>query len=109
MINTEDFKIWLNDPCTQFFQQWITKNRDEIKQDGFNRTYHNSYKTAKDENAAALFEICKGLDSILDLLDNLKHQVIEEIKSQDLPESERPEISDEIGEMISYVYSKEEE
>jgi hypothetical protein len=109
MINAEDFKAWLNDPCTQFFQQWIIKNRDELKQDGINRVYNNSHKVAKDENAAALFEVCKGLDCILDTLGEVKNQVIEEIKAQELEEKDRPEIADKIGDMIEYTYSKDEE
>lgn len=109
MITPEDFKTWLNEPCTQFFQQWITKNRDEIKQDAFDRVYNNSYKPSKDEAASKLFEVCKGLDSILETFNEVKDQVIEEIKAQELEEKDRPEIADKIGDMIGYVYSKDEE
>ena len=40
MINTEDFKTWLNDPCTKFFQKWLKRNLHENKKSGAEFDYN---------------------------------------------------------------------
>lgn len=107
MINKEDFKAWLNDPCTKFFQKWLKRNLHENKKNGLDIIYNESFKNQRSERAAACFELAKGLDAVLSMFEQVNEQAKEETKAQELPEGEeKPEIDDEISEMIELVYPK---
>ena len=107
MINNEDFKTWLNDPCTKFFQKWLKRNLHENKKNGAEFAYNESFRNDKSVRATACFELAKGFDAILGMFNEVNHQVKEEIKAMDLPkDQEKEEIHDVISEMIELVYPK---
>lgn len=107
MIHNEDFKIWLGDPCTKFFQKWLKRNLYELKKDANELSYNNFHKNQKDENATTIYGMCRGFEGVLCMFEDVKDQIQKENEAENLPENvEKPEINDVIGEMIELVYPK---
>ncbi len=80
MINKEDLIVWLNDPCTQKFVEWMSDNKTELKAEAVQLTYDKFALNQKVEKATALFGMCKGIESILNVFDELNNQLKEESK-----------------------------
>ncbi len=105
MINKEDLKVWLNDPCTRFFYEWMQKNKKELLETALNRVSNNFHKNERDENATQIFGVCRGLDTVINVINECEHQAKREVHLKDGVEADQ----DIINAMINYVYGKTEE
>lgn len=103
MIEKEEFKTWLQHPCTKLFEDILKRRRELFWEAATSRASHNYYKNAKDEQVTLLFGKVDGFDTVLGVLQNCCEQVEEEIKYKDTPKEERPVIEDSVGELLSEV------
>lgn len=108
-ITKEDFKAWLDQPCTKFFQQWIAKDKEELKAGCVETIYHNFQNPEASKVSAKVFGTCHGLDRVLDFIRWANEQVIEEREAELLKPEDRKEVEDYIGDHIKFVYGVADE
>ncbi len=105
-ITKEDFKAWLDLPCTKFFQQWLEKDKEELKTGCIDTIYHNFHRNEVYQISSKILGSCHGLDRVLDFIQSSNEQVREERNAELLTLEERKQvkIEDYIGEHIKFVY-----
>ena len=103
MIEKEEFKTWLQHPCTKLFEDILQKKRDEYWGSATERAYHGYYQNEKDPRVTLLFGKVDGFDTVLGVLKDCQDQVQQEIKYKDTPAKEKPPIEDSVGEFLSEV------
>lgn len=94
MLNIEDFRTWMQNPCTQLFCQWLEKNRKELYDDSTANIARNFHKKEIEEDARAKLGIVAGLDTTIYQIEGIK----EAIKNN---EEKIPD--DFVDNMIAYV------
>lgn len=105
-ITKDELKLWLDDPCTEFFCNWMMKNHDELVDSASKRVYHS---LELDKKTIQILATAKGIHSITSAMEQMIDQAEEEREAQSLPENQRPKIEDNIKEMIQFVYGGEDD
>lgn len=103
MIDKEEFKTWLEHPCTKLFQDILQKKRDEFFQAAAHTSYHGYYQNEKNPNVTLLFGKVDGFDTVLGVFNDCHDQIKEERKSKDMSEEEKSkiQIDDVVGDFMA--------
>lgn len=101
--NKEDVKVWLSDPCTKLFMEWLKKDRETHFKAAANSCYNISHINAKSEYASDLFGKCKGLDRVLSLLNECIEQARIEDQQLSLELQDRIETKEEEDNIKAFI------
>ncbi len=99
----EEFKAWLQHPCTKIFEDVLKRRRELFWEAATSRAAKKYYQNEKDEQVTLLFGKVDGFDTVLGVLQYCREQIEQEIKYKDTPIGEKPVIEDSVGELLDEV------
>lgn len=109
MILKEDVKNWLKEPVTDLLLQWIKKDRQDHYDVAAAKCFSTSAHNQKNEFAAGIFGLCKGMDRVISLIEDCKEQMeLERENDEEKDKTKHEVIDDVIVEMIKYVEGSHE-
>ncbi len=100
MIDKEEFKAWLQHPCTKLFQNILKNKREEFYLAAAETAYNSYYKAEKEPHVTLLYGKCDGLDVACGMLESCQNQIKDELKYVDEP---LRNVEDVIGDFLKEV------